>query len=161
MLKLKLQHFGHMMRKANSLEKILGKIEDKRRTGRQRMKWLDGIINSMDMSVNTFWEMVKGREAWRAAFHEFVKSRNQGDSWPKFSIPVTWYKSILSFQILMVCIKSKTLKCCGVLCRSVMSNSLQPVDCSLPGSSVHGDSPGKNIGVDCHFLLQGIFLTQR
>ena len=71
MLKLKLQHFGHLMQRTDSLEKTLtmGKIEGRRRRGRQRMKWSDGIIDSMDMSVSKLWEMVKGREDWRAAVH--------------------------------------------------------------------------------------------
>ena len=71
MLKLKLQHFGHLMQRTDSLEKTLtmGNIEGRRRRGRQRMKWLDGIIDSMDMSVSKLWEMVKGREDWRAAVH--------------------------------------------------------------------------------------------
>ena len=76
MLKLKLQSFGHLMRRANSLENtlMLGKIEGRRRRGRQKMRWLDGIIDSMDMSLSKHQEMVKDREAWRAVVHRVTRS---------------------------------------------------------------------------------------
>ena len=76
MLRLTLQYFGHMRRRTNSLEKtlMLGKIEGRRRRGQQRMRWLDGITDSMDMSLSKLWKMVKNREVWHAVVHGITKS---------------------------------------------------------------------------------------
>ena len=91
MLKLKLQYFGHLMRRADSLEKtvMLEKIEGKRKWGPQRMRWLDGIIYSVNMSLSKLWEMVKDRETWRAAVHLVAKIRAWLNDWTATTIVTT------------------------------------------------------------------------